>query len=357
MTNQNCTILYPKDSIPCIVINWNGYHNTVECLEALLTQKEVKANIHVLDNNSSDQEYERLQARFGDKGINFHYSDVNIGFTRGCNLLIQKLFDKWQKSDVKYVFLINNDAVPSLNCLKALKSHIDMNKVDLVSCKMLDYYRRTIIDNLGHKMLRSGEIVPIKSESTINEYSNFGPCAGAGLYSVTCLREIGLFDEYFNTGYEDAELGFRAKLTQCKVSFAPKALVYHKGGGSIKKVFNENYSIKNQKNILYTIVKLYPGPLLFIMLPFIILRQLTAILISFLFLKFNYSKILFVSYRWFFLEDFRRAIRSRKEFKRERIIISSLSLFKSQFSALIFDIKRAYRYLVKRNKSSLDQYR
>ena len=50
------------------------------------------------------------------------------------------------------------------------------------------------------------------------------------------LHDIGIFDEFFSTGYEDAELGLRAMLAGYRQIFAPGAVVRHQIGASIDKI-------------------------------------------------------------------------------------------------------------------------
>ena len=73
------------------------------------------------------------------------------------------------------------------------------------------------------------------------------------------LEEIGLFDEFFSTGYEDAELGLRAMLAGYTQIFAPEAVVRHRIGASIDKIRDRRYAVRLQVNINYTYLKLMPG--------------------------------------------------------------------------------------------------
>jgi GT2 family glycosyltransferase len=109
--------------------------------------------------------------------------------------------------------LLNNDTVVAEDWLDQLVSFAERTQADLVSSKMVQYYDRQLMDNAGHYLLPTGEILPIGFGKSIDRYGrsfkNRGPCAGAGLYRWDMLRQIGLFDDYFSTGYEDAELGLR----------------------------------------------------------------------------------------------------------------------------------------------------
>ena len=167
------------------------------------------------------------------------------------------------------------------------------------------------------------------------------------------LKEIGGFDEYFTTGYEDAELGLRAFMEGYKLRHSENAVVFHKGGSTIRKVFNASFAIKEQKNILYTILKLYPAPTLLFLFPLYLLRNLIIIITSLLFFKIRISTIMTKATFHFILSDFRIAIKKRK-------IINNLNnnfkLIRSFNSVLKYDLIRMKRFLINREKSALESY-
>lgn len=346
------------DETHIVIINWEGSSNSTECLDSILSQNNISPIVHIWDNNSSQKDQFNLQKAIQGTGAKYYQSKENIGYTKATNALIREIIQT-HRQNAKYILLINNDTVLTQNYVTSIVEFAERNDADVVSSKMLKYFRRKSIDNLGHQMLTSGEIIPITKHriSYSSEYSNFGACAGAALYSIRCIEKIGLFDTYFETGYEDAEYGARAKIMGLNVLHSNDSVIYHKGGESLKKIFNQEYAIKQQKNILYTVIKLYPLPLTLIVVPMLIMRNMCIILLSAIFLRFNYTKILARGTWSFLVDDMKLALNNRINKNNRNIGLSSISIFRSQSSSLIFDIKRVIRFLIFRKSSALDKYR
>jgi GT2 family glycosyltransferase len=243
------------------IINWNGLSDTLECLDSLEKSTFQEYQVHLLDNGSTDDSWSILQSKYTHHPkIHCTRSEENLGFTKGNNLFFEQL--QTAATPPTYLVLLNNDTVVAEDWLAQLVSFAERTQADLVSSKMIQYYDRQLMDNAGHYLLPTGEILPIGFGKSIDRYGrsfkNRGPCAGAGLYRWDMLRQIGLFDDYFSTGYEDAELGLRATELGYRALYCPDAVVFHKGGQSLKKIDREIWRAQTQKNILYTYVKVMP---------------------------------------------------------------------------------------------------
>jgi len=46
--------------VSIIILNWNGWQDTIECLESALNLNYAKFNIILIDNNSTDDSVERI---------------------------------------------------------------------------------------------------------------------------------------------------------------------------------------------------------------------------------------------------------------------------------------------------------
>ena len=278
--------------IPIIIINWNGYKDTLDCIHSVLETEDVDFEIFLVDNGSDNNEGEQLQAYFHSfPNINYFFLDENIGFAKANNFVLQQIL----KGNYQWVILLNNDTVVDPKWLSGFIRTARLMKADMVSAKFIQYYDRDLIDNLGHQMLNTGEVIPIAHDEPTSGYDssfyNFGSCAGAALYSVPMLREVGTFDPFFSTGYEDAELGVRAVVAGYKAVYSPDSLVYHKGGQSIRKVFNEDYALMIQSAIWYTYFKLMPMTVILVSVPFIVVKTITLSLINLLFSRWKYLRI------------------------------------------------------------------
>lgn len=271
-----------KVPIPVIVLNWNGVDDTIECVDALLAGDGIDYRIVLVDNGSSGDDFERLRARYGARArVDLRRNSVNLGFARGVNAVLKELLTSPEPRP-EFAALLNNDAIPQPGWLAALVSAAESTGAGAVASKMLRHDDPNKLDNAGHVFLNTGEILPRGAGQPPDDYSESaavaGVCGGACLLRSAMLEDIGIFDEFFTTGYEDAELGLRAFLAGYEQIFAPDAIVRHRIGASIDKIRDLSYAVQLQVNINYTYVKLVPLPVAIWNLPWILLK--TAALLS-----------------------------------------------------------------------------
>lgn len=291
--------MFPQVSV--IILNWNGWKDTVECLESLYQINYPHYNVILVDNNSEDDSIEmirnycngslRPESKFfnyelNNKPIelveydenqlnnssNFPVTDVsydnneliliknneNYGFAKGNNIGMNFALGVL---DPDYIMLLNNDTVVQEDFLMELVNAAERNpEIGMAGSKILKYNNPKIIDSTGH-LLKMGRIVDRGHEELDEgQYDNpeyiIGAIAAACLYKKEMLHEIGLFDETFFTVYEDAELSWRSHKNGWKTIYVPTSLVYHKRGKSIKKKsVNARMIMLQSKNMLTTVKK------------------------------------------------------------------------------------------------------
>jgi GT2 family glycosyltransferase len=97
-----------------VVLNWNGHHETLRCIDALEQQSYPNFRILVIDNGSTDGSADRL-TELGDR-ITLTVSPENLGYAGGNNLAMRGAFD----SGADYVWLFNSDAVAAPDTLSRI---------------------------------------------------------------------------------------------------------------------------------------------------------------------------------------------------------------------------------------------
>lgn len=208
-------------------------------------------------------------------------------------------------------------------------------------------------------MLNTGEILPEAHNEHISRFTtskeNIGACAGACLIRSEVIEHLGLFDEFFSTGYEDAEFGLRVFLSGYKCSYAPEAIVYHKSGQSISKIFDENFAIRTQRNILYTYFKLVPRINLVLNLPVITIRYLIISLTFTVTGKWRYVRIIFKAIGKFLKNDLAIARKKRKQFKEIVKDRNQAKIHSKWLNFLVFDIKRVWKFFFLGKVSAFDR--
>lgn len=335
-------------TVPIIIINWNGIEDTIECMEAVFEQTYENFVVYLIDNASNPEQIEKLKQLYeSNSRVKLILNSTNLGFAKAHNAVFPEIIEKYD-----YVVLLNNDTKVNKDWLENLIK--TTSKADMVSSKMVRHSNPEIMDNAGHFMLNTAEILPIGAREPASlfskNFSNMGPGAGAGLYSTKMLKEIGGFDDYFSTGYEDAELGVRAILAGYKSVFEPAAVVLHKGGSSIKKVKSPEYNAGIQKNIYYTFIKLTPLSLIIINLPLIFLKILLVVIVSSILRRKDLARtqIMAVKLIW---EDLELIKEKRKSVKKK---ISTPEFMLKQNFFLFTYIRYFWMYFVKGQKSILE---
>jgi GT2 family glycosyltransferase len=346
-------------TLPIIVINWNGLSDTIECIESILNSDYQDIKIFIVDNNSDNDEGELLKEKYKENHlIEVVLQETNIGFGAAHNDIIN---NHLKSLSYEYICLINNDAIIERDCLNSALKFADKESVDILSMKMIDYSNRQIMDSAGHNIISTGEILPIGSRSHIDEYnhtfSNIGASGGACVYSKKCLDKIGVFDPFFFVGYEDAEYGLRAKLTRHNCMFCPDAIVYHKGGQSIKKIFSSEYSVQTFRHIRYTNYKLLPWPILILTLPFKLIRLSMIMLVSILLIRWSLTSVVVKSLIQFYIKDFLLSLNARKAFRKDRNMMNTIETMRLMKSTILNDIAKFYSIFVRKAPTAAEKYR
>ncbi len=331
--------------IPIIILNWNGLEDTIECMTSILCIDNIPIEIILVDNGSKAEEQKSLTELYGQHPeINLVLNDKNKGFTLGNDDIVQQILRREEVPP--YIALLNNDTVVVTDWIKSLVETAEEYKGDIISSKMVNYYDRRVIDNLGHFMLNTGEILPYghrdKKENYNEVLENLGACGGAVLYRTSMIQEIGFFDLYFDTGYEDAELGLRAKLLGYNCIMDPKAVVYHKVSRSINKIRDDAYLQHIQTNIFYTYLKLMPRSFLLVNMVFVIAKYFMWFVFGVFTLQLKLIRLHTKTLYLFFKQDLKLAREGRSVFYgrfKKRIEQVDMSKLDIRFF-FITDIKR-----------------
>ena len=307
-----------------------------------MNQSHPDVEIYLADNNSENNEGKILAEKFKSvDNIIFIQFNQNHGFTKAHNLIYDQYI---AGANYKYLLLLNNDAFAEHRWIENIIQTADRDCASIVSSKMINFFSPDKMDNAGHMLLNTGEILPIGKDESIDKFNtifeNFGACGGACLYKVSMLKEIGFFDSYFNNGYEDVELGMRAKLFGHKCLYEPSAIVHHKMSQSINRIKDQKYIEYIQTSIFYSYLKNMPLLILLLNLPLIVVKYTLVLLFNLFFLRFNFIKSLLNSIVNI-LREIGFIYRKRKKLFGLNPKYQSLDLIKSMHFFLGVDLKRA----------------
>jgi GT2 family glycosyltransferase len=259
--------------VTVIIINWNSGGLLRQCLNDLDKQNALPTSILVIDNGSSDESTDGLEEFLG---VEVSKLGENHGFAGGNNRALEQV-------ETEYVALLNADAFPEKDWLKNLLAAAKaFPEVAAFGSRQMMYHDDALVDGLGDIYHFSGLIwrqdhgVPLETFST-TPFEIFSPCAGAALYRVDALRDVGGFDEDFFCYLEDVDLGFRLRLAGYKAMLVPDAVVNHVGGAASGGKHSKFAVYHGHRNLVWAYVKNMPGMLFWVCLPLHILLNFIEI--------------------------------------------------------------------------------
>jgi GT2 family glycosyltransferase len=223
-------------SVQIIILNWNGYELTRECLLSLAAVDYGNFRITVVDNASSDGSYEKLVGEFPE--IEFVRSEVNLGFAGGNNLGINFARTNY---DPDFFLLLNNDTTVDPRFLTHLVTSfhagpdvgIAGNKIFYYGDPQRIWFAGGVFDKqLGDGYHRGeGEIDLGQFDEPENVDFITGCCL---MMSRQLVNAIGILDERFFAYCEDLDYSLRAAESGFVCRYVPASVIYHKVSSSFK---------------------------------------------------------------------------------------------------------------------------
>jgi len=271
----------PRVSI--VILNWNGWKDTIECLESLYQITYPNYDVIVVDNRSTDRSVEKIR-EFVTKNMNLKVFELdehdafqgnfeseiyesldvdrrmiliknrdNYGYAKGNNVGIKFAL---KNLNAHYVLILNND------CLIIDKSFLNQmvsiaekeENVGIVGPKVVSSngevqracIRRIpsfkdllfVYSFIGDRVLRENRYW---KNHFYYEYK-FDNIKEVDIISGSCMlikrkvfEKIGLLDENTFLYWEEAILGIKAKRNKIKTVVVPVEVI-HKGGETVKNL-------------------------------------------------------------------------------------------------------------------------
>lgn len=235
-----------KPNILVVILNFNGWQETLTCVDAVLKQSYKDFHIYLIDNGSKDESLKKLTKYDSHYKITFFKNPVNDGFSGGVNIGIRHAIE----NDYDYVALLNNDATITKDWLKILLNASQKQGSAATTGLLLDGTGKKI-ESTGDSYSAWGLPFPRQRDETVADARDsefvFGGTAGATLYKTDLFRDIGLFDETFFAYFEDTDISFRAQLAGHKAYYEKAAIAYHDHGTTSSKMpgFTVQQTFKN----------------------------------------------------------------------------------------------------------------
>jgi N-acetylglucosaminyl-diphospho-decaprenol L-rhamnosyltransferase len=206
--------------ISIIIVSYNTNKLIIDCLDSLQKPSEIKKEIFIIDNASTDETVKTISVRF--PAVNLIANNENKGFGAANNQAIPSCRGK-------YLLFLNPDTTVAEDTLQKSFLYMETNKhVGLAGFNMLnpDGSHQPSVSNRypGEKYTRA-ELADLK-----------GPIAcvlGAAMIARPhIITQLGGFDEDFFLYGEDQDLCLRIRRLGYQIGYMNDAKVIHLGGQS-----------------------------------------------------------------------------------------------------------------------------
>lgn len=245
-----------------VLVNWNGWRDTIACLDSLLPTLSPDSKVLVCDNASSDQSlqhltawaqnkrgpagytvYDRATAERGgspqDPQLILIDAQANLGFAGGNNVGIRYAL----VTGFDYVWLLNNDTVVNDSTAAALLQRMhDDPHIGMCGSTIFYFDQPKVVQCLAgsafdfqHAIgLPIGFGQPFDATTPVEQVeSRLAHISGASMMvSRAFLETVGLMDESYFLYFEEIDWAIRAHESFI-LGWAPSSFVWHKEGGSI----------------------------------------------------------------------------------------------------------------------------
>jgi len=266
-----------------ILLNWNGWRDTIACLESVFQSAGTNFRVVVCDNNSSDEslskitdwagglietdlpEHNRLRRFLG--GVNRPIEHVTLtatavnsgcvadnnaplimidnedngGFAAGNNVGLRYAL---AQPDMSHVWVLNNDTLVDPSCLANMLRRLQRESTPRVCGSIIHFYDNPkTIQAIGGSCFNDRTGVASQTEGRFRPEHELDDChiieekidylSGCSmLIPRSLLERVGLLNEDYFLYYEEIDWFTRAGVSS-QPCIAVDAHVYHREGGSI----------------------------------------------------------------------------------------------------------------------------
>ncbi len=233
--------------VVAVVLNWNGWRETLRCLASLQEVAYPKLSVLVVDNHSTDDSVALL--RDARPGVEVLVAGRNGGYAAGMNFGIARAFEL----GADWIWALNNDIVVRPDALQASVTAIVGPDVGVVGSTQVTSVTPWVsarpYPTAARHRGRRDEMVVCMGEPPHPQGHDVDFVSGAALLLRSeMLRQVGQFDESYFHYAEEVDLCERARLAGWKSVLACGSRIWHAQGGSLALRSPEAtyYRVRNQ---------------------------------------------------------------------------------------------------------------
>lgn len=227
-----------EPKVAVITLNYNQIDYTVDCVKSLLESNYSNYQIVLVDNGSTEENFERLQNELPkDDRISIPRLVQNRGYVGGINHGISEA----DKIDCDYFLIMNNDTLIDPDAIKELIITCEKHEgTAIVSGKVYNYDEKDTLQYIGNVYTDKKGILDYKSPIKNRREKDVGQFDEEMEMAMTddimwviprkVFEDVGYYSEYFFLYGEQTDYALKAQKLGYKLIYSPKAKIWHKGG-------------------------------------------------------------------------------------------------------------------------------
>lgn len=231
-------------NVGIVISNYNGWQDTVQCLESLQKQTCRDFEIILLDDASTNDSVQQLQKHLTENTV-FLPQEANSGFAAVNNVGMRRAL----ADGCDWVLLLNNDTVVAPDFLETLLRETPAGAVSCPKMLFLDppdeiWFAGGELDRTTGKVKHLGgheKDGPAFAEKKQVSFITF--CCV--LLPRQVVEEVGFLDETLFMYCEDVDYCIRLADAGVPLWFLPDARIWHKAGGSAGGMLSVYYITRN----------------------------------------------------------------------------------------------------------------
>lgn len=249
-----------------IVINWNGWRDTIVCVDSLLALDDAPGQIVVCDNGSADGSHAHLQAWLQGRGaadrarVHLVPLERNLGYAGGLNAGIAWAAQHLEGTQAWW--LLNNDVQALPGALRALlAAHARVPGAGLCGSVLLDWDAPgevTAVGGVYRRWLGVGwhrKDLPAGPQEFLLDIDY--PVGASLLVDGDYLQRVGPMEDSYFLYYEEMDWVERGRRHGLRPVVALQSRLRHKEGASTgspagarnKSLLSERYGVINRLRI------------------------------------------------------------------------------------------------------------
>ncbi|MEI7813712.1 MAG: glycosyltransferase family 2 protein [Coriobacteriia bacterium] len=216
-----------------IIVNWNGWEDTIACLDSCAGLDYANREMLVIDNGSTNDSVARIRAAHPSVAV--LETGANLGFAGGNNVGILTAIEH----GASYIWLLNNDTTVEPRALSALVETIAANPDAGVAGSKITYFDRPdVLWYAGGEFTSAGPVrhrgldEPDTGQYELLEETGF--VTGCSLFTTAeIIDRLGLLAEEYFLYWEEADFDWRVHAAGYKLLYVPESVVRHKVARSL----------------------------------------------------------------------------------------------------------------------------